>query len=972
MDIFEFELRYMAYQGFSNKFGFWWDHETILNLVKKTNKWQLIKKITETTPTELKELTVQTYTKFKKDFIQKNEDKKIWDIAFDDYVHRLEYELKVIKEMGYNTYFLIVQDYINRAKQQSIVVWPWRGSAAGSILSYFIWIIDLNPIEYDLLFERFLNPARISMPDIDSDFEDVQRDKVIEYIRNKYWNERVAYIWTYMKMAAKAAFKDVARTFGMSFEQSNKISNLINEKTIQKSIDANEELRSLIDVDDEIKRIIELAIKLEWTIRQTWVHACGMVISPDEITRFTPIFYPTKTGSKTRDDSRIVTQYDGHYLEDIWLLKMDFLGLRNLSIIKNTLKIIRWRYNKQNKSLPKFVEHFFETMNFYPPLNDKYTFENVFQTGDTSWVFQFESDGMKKWLVVLKPTDINDLIAMVSLYRPWPMEFIPHYIDRKVGKEKITYMTKELYDILKSKYWEQIAKDEESKLTRDLSPFMNITFGIPIYQEQLIRIVQAVAGFSLAEADMLRRWVWKKIKEVIEAIKKEFVIKWDTFKWYKEETCIHVYEKMIEPAANYSFNKSHAACYALISYQTAYLKAHFKIEFHAALLRSVEEETDKLAKFIDELKMKWLTVLPPDINESYKHTAAVWDTIRIWFIAIKWVWYEVGKFIENEREKNWNYKSFEDFLRRCSEIVNKKSIESLAKAWAFDNLADRNTILANIKSIIDWSKNQETQNQDMGLFGFGAIQSNFEFKEKLTTTLLEKMLYEYEVFKTFVSAHPFDWLYEYLKSKFNLISTFKDKENFWDVEFLGFVKEFRKFRNKWIFITIEDISWDIDFYLKDTLDLKEFDILILTWYKNKSLRIKKITKINLEDLIQNAQKNGKYNPDDSVLLVRAKRLWNYKSAEILSDDMQFDEEWEIIETVENIAISTDGETVDEPTIETIVKPENYVFELPNEVSKINEIWKILKIEKWDIKILFGNNTYLINQKWLEEIKEILK
>mgnify|MGYP002348087644 CR=1 FL=1 len=969
MDIFEFELRYMAYHGFSNKFDLWWDDEIILNLVKKTNKWELTKKITQTTPSELKELTIETYTKFKKDFLEKNKEIKIWEIPFNDYVERLEYELKVIKEMGYNTYFLIVQDYINRAKKNNIVVWPWRWSAAGSILSYFIGIIDLNPIEYDLLFERFLNPARISMPDIDCDFEDVKRDQVIEYIRNKYWIEKVAYIWTYMKMAAKAAFKDVARTFGMSFEQSNKISNLITEKTIQKSIDGNEEFKNLLDNDDEVKKITELAIKLEWTIRQTWVHACGMVIAPKDITDFTPIFYPTKTGSKTRDDSRIVTQYDWHYLEDIWLLKMDFLGLRNLSIIKNTLKIIRWRLLKDNKPLPKFVEIFFESMNFYPPLDDKYTFENIFQTWDTSGVFQFESDGMKKWLIALKPTDINDLIAMVSLYRPGPMEFIPHYVERKAGKEKITYMTKELYDLLKDKYGEDTAKEEDTKLTRDLSPFMNITFGIPIYQEQLIRIVQAVAGFSLAEADMLRRWVWKKIKEVIEAIKKEFVIKWNTFKWYKEETCIYVYEKMIEPAANYSFNKSHAACYALISYQTAYLKAHFKIEFHAALLRSVEEETDKLAKFIDELKMKWLTVLPPDINESYKHTAAIADTVRIWFIAIKWVWYEVGKFIEQEREKNWEFKSFEDFLKRCKEIVNKKSIESLAKAGAFDKLADRNTVIANIKAINDWVKNQENQTQEMWLFDFGVIENKFEFKEKLTTTTLEKLLYEYEVFKTFISAHPLDGVYEYLKSKFNLISTFKDKDDFGDVEFLGFIKEFRKFKNKWTFITIEDISWEIDFYLKDVLDLKEFDIVILTGFKSKSLRIKRITKITLEDLIDKAKKSGKYNPEDTVLVVRSKRLGNYKSAEVLTDDIQFDEEGEIIESAENIVIPTD---VEKNTPEELKQPEKIIFEVPNEMPKINKICDIIKNNKWDINITFGKKDYNISQTWLDEIKKIFE
>jgi len=612
MDIFEFELRRLAYNWLSKRFNLNRDEQTIINLVKRTDKWKLSKKLQETSPDELKKLTEETYSSFKKQFIEKHKDTIIKEtknhkFSLSDYIIRLEYELKVIKEMWYNTYFLIVQDYINWAKKNKIAVWPWRWSAAWSLLAYLIWITDIDPLEYDLLFERFLNPARVSMPDIDTDFEDIQRDRLIEYVSKKYWREKVANIWTYMTMAARAAFKDVARAMWIPFEEANKISELITEKTIEKSLENNEALRELVENDDVLKQTFEYAKRLEWTVRQTWVHACWVIIAPESITEFTPVQHPPKPWWKEeRDESRIVTQYDGHYLEDIWLLKMDFLWLRNLSIIKNTIKIIRARLQAKWKPLPEIFQKYFETMWFYPPLDDKKVYETVFQKGNTSGVFQFESDGMRRRLKELKPTNIDDIIAMVALYRPWPMDFIPSYIKRKHWEEKIEYLPEEVYNQLKEKYWEEIANEEKKKITEDLSPFMNVTYWIPIYQEQLMRIVQAMAGFSLGEADLLRRWIWKKIKEIIDKLKKEFIERAEKYKWYKPETATYVYEKMIEPAANYSFNKSHAACYAIIAYQTAWLKTHYPLEFHAALLRSIEENTDKLSKLIEELKLQWL------------------------------------------------------------------------------------------------------------------------------------------------------------------------------------------------------------------------------------------------------------------------------------------------------------------------------------------------------------------------------
>ncbi len=872
MDIFEFELRYLSYVGLNRKYSMWLTQEEILEMVKITDKWKLEKKLTKATPQELRDITLQTYTKYKKDFLEKRWQELLKQSTLQEYIDRLEYELKVIKEMWYNTYFLIVGDYINRARKNNISVWPGRWSGAGSLLAYVVGITDIDPLEYDLIFERFLNPARVSMPDFDTDFEDIKREKVVEYVKQKYGNENVAIIWTYMKMAAKAAFKDVARTFGISFQQANKISNMITSKTIEKSIEENNDLSSLIENDNQIKKIIELAKKLEWTVRQIWVHACWVIIAPKTVENYTPIQNPPITGQKTkRDTQRIITQYDWHFLEDIWLLKMDFLGLRNLSIIKNTIKIIKAKTENEWKTLEPMFQHYFDTMEFYPPLDDEYTYQQTFQIWNTSWVFQFESDWMKAWLKKLQPNNINDIIAMVSLYRPGPMEFIPSYVARKHWQEEIQYLPDDVYNNLKEKYGEQEAKNQRQKLTNDLSSFMDITYWIPVYQEQLMRIVQAVAWFSLAEADMLRRWVWKKIKEIIDKLKKEFLEKSMNL-WYKEETSLYVYEHMIEPASNYSFNKSHAACYSLISYQTAYLKANYNTEFHAALLRSVEEDTEKLAKFIDEISLQWLIINEPNINKSFTHVWAIQEEISLWFLCIKWLWYEASKTIEKERKQNWKYKSLEDFLKRCHQIINKTNLESLAKSWALDDFESRNTILWNIDYILNWTKNNNEQSNSGWLFAPEILYSSMELKNPKKTSVLDKLIYEDQTLKTFVSAHLLDWLYSYIRSNFNFISMFKEKEDYWHFKILWYIKEIRKIRDKWSFVWIEDITWKIDIYLKDTLDLKKFDIIILEGYKWKTIHTKQITKIDLQEITKKAQKNNKYDPKETVKNIRYKRL----------------------------------------------------------------------------------------------------
>ena len=882
MQLEEFQLRYMWYEGLSERFWLWWDEDTILKLADRTEEWKITKKLTETSPDELKEATLKTYTDFKKEFLEKFWDKKIKkDFTLADYIHRLEYELKVIHEMGYDTYFLIVQDYIMYWKTHNIVVWPWRWSAAWSLLWYLIRITEVDPMEYDLLFERFLNPARVSMPDIDTDFEDSERDKILEYCKSKYWVEKVANIWTYMTMAAKASFKDVARVFWLSFTKANQLSGYI-EKSIQTTYDENEEFRKIVDEDETLQKIVEYASKLEWNVRQLWVHACGVIIAPEKITEYTPVQYPLKSASKEPDKTRIVTQYDWHYLEDIGLLKMDFLWLRNLSIIKNTLKILKAK--GELEKLPHFYSDFFKYYVFEPPIDDEASYK-IFQEWDTVGVFQFESDGMRAWLRKLKPTCIDDIIAMVALYRPWPMEWIPNYIARKEWTEKISYLPDDVYDVLVEKYWKEVADKQRKQITEDLSPFMDVTYWIPIYQEQLMRIVQAMAWFSLGEADLLRRWVWKKIKEVIEKLKIEFIEKAAKYKDYKEEVSRFVYEKMIEPAANYSFNKSHAACYAIIAYQTAYLKAHHPIEFYAALLRSVEENTDRFAELLEELKIKWIKIKPVNVNYSYNHIAAVDDAVVIWFLAIKWIWFEVWEHIEKERIENWPYKDLEDFILRNKQYINKKTLEALAKSWSLDDFASRKEILQNIENILSWLKGREQTQQSawMGLFWEELLTPE---PLKLTKVdkkenLMEKLQLEHEAFGTFVSAHPFDWLYSYIKRKFNFTNQVLDENYEWDFKILWFVKDIVKSpKFGWYFVEIEDLVWTIRFFIKNIAGIEKFSIVIVEWRKQKRPSISKIQKINLEKFLEKLKSKWKYKSDETVAMVRKLRQWNKENKKV--------------------------------------------------------------------------------------------
>ncbi len=608
--------------------------------------------------------------------------------------------------------------------------------------------------------------------------------------------------------------------------------------------------------------------------------------------------------------------------------------------------------------MPTIFQDYFETMSFDPPLDDQKTYEETFQQWNTSGVFQFESDGMRRWLAKLKPDCIEDIIAMVALYRPGPMDFIPDYIDIKHGKKDIQYMPDEVYSKLIKNYDKHTANQESKKMREDLEGFMDRTYGIPIYQEQLMRIVQSMAGFSLGEADLLRRWVGKKIKEIVDKLKWEFISRAKEHRWYKKETCEYVYDKMIAPAADYSFNKSHAACYAYIAYQTAYLKANYTIEFQAALLRSVEEDTDKLQEFIDEMKVQWIKIKPPCVNKSFAHMAAVDDAVRIGFLAIKGIWSGVAEDIENETRKNWEYDSLEDFLKRNRENINKKTMQGLTKSWALDMLADRKTILENLQQVLDYAEMSGQMNQSNSLFSSNDLDTELKFKKEYKTTRMEKLYMEHDKFKTFVSGHFFDGIYQYVKKKYNLISMFQDKKNYGKFKILGFIKDIRRVYKKWFFVVIEDISGQIEIFLENKMDFEKFDVIAVRWYKQYGrISINNIVKINLKELIEKIKEVGKHEPDQTVMKIRNKRFLSQQA-----DTLKKEKDKKKKKKASNSKPKKDKKKTTKNAI-----PE---FDLPDDISIIKKIMKIIKENKWSKKIKLGGETYSLSSEGIDMIEDI--
>jgi DNA polymerase III subunit alpha len=556
---------------------------------------------------------------------------------------RIEFELATIKRMGYPGYFLIVQEILHQAREMGVSVGPGRGSAAGSVVAYCLRITDVDPIRYNLLFERFLNPDRISLPDIDIDFDEDGRERVLKWVVEKYGAGRVAQVITFGKMAPKGAIRDIARVKQLPLTESDRLAKLVSMKAGTSFTDAYKEspdlLRERKEGETLVQETLKSAERIEGQIRNTGTHACGIIIGKNELIDLIPL-------SITKESDMLATQFDGGQIESVGMLKMDFLGLKTLSIIKDTVDNI-----KRSKGITLDIEDI--------PLEDEETF-NLYSRGDTNGIFQFESDGMKKHLRELKPNRFEDLIAMNALYRPGPMEYIPNFIQRKHGKEKIDYPLPVMEEILKE------------------------TYGITVYQEQVMLLSQKLAGFTKGRADVLRKGMGKKNKDLIDELKKDF-IDGITANNYDEEIANKIWTDW-EKFAGYAFNKSHSTCYAVVSYRMAYLKAHYPAEFMAAVLSRHLSEIKKITFFIDECKHLNIPVLGPDVNESELHFVVnKKGGIRFGMAAIKGIGESAVNAIIEERNANGQFRSIFDFVKRINlRAVNKRALEALAKAGAFD------------------------------------------------------------------------------------------------------------------------------------------------------------------------------------------------------------------------------------------------------------------------------------------------
>mgnify|MGYP001202571274 FL=1 len=642
---------------------------------------------------------------------------------------RLEYELSVIEQMGYVDYFLIVWDFIKFARENGIIVGPGRGSAAGSIVAYVLDITQIDPLRYNLLFERFLNPERVTMPDIDVDFCFERRQEVIDYVTEKYGKDKVAQIITFGTMAARAAIRDVGRALNFPYAEVDRIAKMVPFElgmTIQRALEINPELRRLYEQDWRVKKLIDTSKKLEGLPRHASTHAAGVVISKEPLTKYVPL---------QRNDDCITTQFAMGILEQLGLLKMDFLGLRTLTVIRDTLELIEANTGKK-----------IELENV--PLDDKRVYD-MLSEGDTDGVFQLESAGMRQFLKELKPSTFEDIIAGISLYRPGPMDQIPEYIYNKNHPEAIKY------------------------IHPSLAPVLDVTYGCIVYQEQVMQIVRDLAGYSLGRSDLVRRAMAKKKAEVMAQERHNFIygledeagnviVPGAIRRGIPEDKANRIFDTMAE-FAKYAFNKSHAAAYALVAYWTAWLKCHYPVEYMAALMTSVMNNTDKVAAYIQYCRKKGIEVLPPDVNESYAKFTVVGNRIRFGLAAVKNVGLGAIDAIIETREKKGRFKSFTDFCRKVdSSAINKKMVESLIKCGAFDSLkVYRSQLMAVYEKVLD-GINQERRKNVEGQLSLFEIGYDAEV-EKLNHDILPqieefplkaRLNMEKEVMGIYISGHP--------------------------------------------------------------------------------------------------------------------------------------------------------------------------------------------------------------------------
>jgi DNA polymerase-3 subunit alpha len=718
-------------------------------------------------------------------------------------VTRLDYELEVIKKTGFASYFLIVQDFVNWAKSRGIIVGPGRGSAAGSLVSYLLNITNIDPLKYDLLFERFLNPERISMPDIDLDFDDARRGEVFDYVKEKYGKDHFAQVITFGTMAARGGIRDAGRALGFSYDFCDRLAKFIpfnpnqNEKIgfLKKCLETVDELKQAYATNPDVKTVIDAAMKLEGVARHSSTHACAVVITPKELTEYLPL-------QRGTDGNEIITQYEMHAVEDLGLLKMDFLGLANLTIIEQALRLIEQNYGTKID---------IDTI----PLEDKDTFK-LLREGRTTGIFQLEGSGMRRYLKELKPTVFEDIATMIALYRPGPMELIPEFVARKHGKKKIEYLHPKLEPVLKN------------------------TYGIMIFQEDLMAAARALAGFTLSQADILRKAVGKKIKKLLQE-QKDKVIQGCLNNGVSEEAAEKFWQ-LIEPFDRYGFPKAHAVCYAMIGYQTAYLKAHYPVEFMAALMNSASGDIERIALLIEECQSMGIEVLPPEINESKENFSVILNAdskskIRFGLTAVKNVGVNIVQATIAERV-NGHFKNVEDFTSRVQDKdLNKKSLESLIKCGALDTFGERATLLANVDQLLYYSresrKAQTTGQVSLfaprpsagvpvadGDLGNGPDASvtlpPLRLSEAAPASRAEKLMWEKELLGLFISDHPLRDYQQQLNFEKGLtqIKDLASNRKNGQVKIGGMVTKIQKILTKngkpMVFSWIEDLSSKIE------------------------------------------------------------------------------------------------------------------------------------------------------------------
>ncbi len=758
---------------------------------------------------------------------------------------RMDYELAVIKKMRMSSYFLIVADFVNWAKQNKIVVGPGRGSAAGSLVSYLLNITNIDPLKYDLLFERFLNPDRISMPDIDMDFADTRRDEVIRYVEEKYGKDHVAQIITFGTMAARAAIRDVGRVLGYAYEFCDKLAKMIPMfSKIDQALSAIPELKEAYKNEEAVRRVIDYARRLEGVARHASTHACGVVITKEPLTEYVPLQYASSS------DRTIVSQYSLHPIEDLGLLKMDFLGLKNLTIIESAIKII-----KNTRGLEINIDKI--------PADDKPTYK-LFQDAETTGVFQFESSGMKRYLKELKPTEFEDIIAMVALFRPGPMEWIPDYITGKHGKKKPIY------------------------LHAKLEPILAKTYGVAIYQEQVMQIARDLAGFTMAEADVLRKAVGKKIPKLLAEQKEKFVDG-----CVKNGIMSQLAGKIfafIEPFAGYGFNRSHAACYALIAYQTAYLKSHWPTEFMAALLTSDQQDIDRIAIEIEESRRMGIEVMSPDINQSFEsftvvtsgtvqnvaaQTDEVPKTIRFGLRAIKNIGEHIAEAIIKERKANGPFADLADFLERINDKdLNKKSLESLIKSGGLDQFGERGALLGNIDNLLNFNKEvaKSKTNGQKSLFADApALQvgQKLKLEHAIPASQPEKLAWERELLGLYITEHPFSEFKQFLDGLVVPTDNLISHQNDYQIFVAGIITRIQKITTRtnesMFFVKIEDLAGSLEILvfpslLKETVNIWQEGKVVLCQGKlsdkdqEKKLLCNKVIELTLDNIEVAAKK----------------------------------------------------------------------------------------------------------------------